>query len=489
MAAKKLQRKKSKKERKSVIKLIVKSNNLVEARYMMDIWESRIFFMVLSMIREDDNEEQVYRIWYGDVKRKFDLKSNTSYKDLREAALRLTQKTVYLDWTTEDDFDRLTSTHLFSWSDVLKPGQEHKAGFEQQQYADFQLGEKIKPHLLAIKQRVLSKQKITSATFEELGIVGYTSYDMWNIKRLKPYGARIYEILKKYESTGFWIVSVANLKSMFLIEDEYPKFPNFFQKVIKKSVADINKNTDIFVREIEKIKEGRKVSRLKFLFRSKSKEEIALIKSGPTRKKKQVQPTLFELEPPTSPKETDADLLYNQFEEVVVKSFGVTPSVFIKMLTSGKYKKEAIEQAIAVTRSAKFKQEITKNIAGFFIKALQEGFTNETIERKKKEQNRENQKEAIEKEFAQKKLDKVKELLESNDDVQNKTLTYLKNNPSPKLTALLEKLNLSLLNVTVQDFRADKDLRPFFINGIFHEFATYFKSIDEEYKRKISAFS
>ena len=62
--------------------------------------------------------------------------------------------------------------------------------------------------------------------------------------------------------------------------------------------------------------------------------------------------------------------LFNLFEDIVVKKFGVTPSTFMEKIERGGYTEADITQAISVTRRAKFNQEITKNIAGFFLKSI-----------------------------------------------------------------------------------------------------------------------
>ncbi len=149
------------------------------------------------MISEDDEDDKIYRVWYSDTRKKFELKSNTCYDDLREGAIGLTKKTVYLDWTTEDNFDRQFTTHLVEGVDVLKEGQEHKKGVEKQQYVDLKLGSSIRPHLLEIKKRLLSSTKLNKEVFDEIGVSGYTSYDMRNVVNLKPYGTRLFELLKK----------------------------------------------------------------------------------------------------------------------------------------------------------------------------------------------------------------------------------------------------------------------------------------------------
>lgn len=55
------------------VKLIRKSNNLVEGKYRFDIWEMRVFTKMLTMIFPDDEDFKEYRIYLKDVIDEFNL--------------------------------------------------------------------------------------------------------------------------------------------------------------------------------------------------------------------------------------------------------------------------------------------------------------------------------------------------------------------------------------------------------------------------------
>jgi len=137
------------------------------------------------------------------------------------------------------------------------------------------------------------------------------------------------------------------------------------------------------------------VAALRFIIESKSDKEVSVLMG---ERDLELSDYIDDVVTESVEKYTSTDILFNQYEEVVVRSFGVTPSTFIKMLNSEKYTKDAIEQAISVTRRAKYQQQIKSNIAGYFIKALKEGFTDVKEEAKKK-QTREKQREKIAKEL------------------------------------------------------------------------------------------
>ena len=93
------------------ITLIKKSNQLIEARYKFDVWETRIFLSVLSYIRREDEDFKTYRIWYRDVIKTFGLTSGQSYGFLRDASRSLMRK-VFNVSNEENGFQRETEYHI-----------------------------------------------------------------------------------------------------------------------------------------------------------------------------------------------------------------------------------------------------------------------------------------------------------------------------------------------------------------------------------------
>jgi len=469
MAGKRPRKLTKREKRKKDIRLIVQSNELVEARYMFDTWEMRFFHFFASMISKDDEEDKTYRIWLNELKKAYRLNNNDAYHQLREAAKRLSDKSVFLTYE-KDNTIREVKHRFIKFIDYVKEGQ---AVLKNEGYVDVSIDKEMLPFLLHVQKN-----------FDPAN-TRYTSYDFRNVIALKPYSVRIYQLLKKEEYRKERILTVEEIKRQFNIVDEYKRFSTLYQRIIEPSIININEHTDITVPldKIEKLRKGRKIHALRIPIHSKTKAEIAYLRGEPT------QGSLFDVQnmeiAAPEQKRTEADILYGAFEEVVVKDFGVTPSVFLKMITSGNYGEEDIEHAIAVTRRAKYNQEIKKSVPGFFIKALQQGFTDEQLEKQKKAAASEKQRqdlEALEKEYAERRTERIKQLLESTEGVQEKTILYLKASRNTMLEKRVKELGLSLGNVSIDDFRSDKVLRVFFIEGILHEYRDYFLDIDRWYE-------
>ncbi len=436
------------------IKLIRKSNDLVEARYKFDIWETRVFTKLLTLIRPDDIDFQPFRIYLRDVIDDFKLhKDNASYKLLRDATDNLLSKVFYVPYEVEGAI-RERKYPIIIMSDTLKAALEEGARVKNE-YVEVCIHPEMKPLLLQLKEK-------------------FTSYDIENIISLKSnYTLRIYEHLKQYERIGRRQLDIEYLKRIFEITTEYPLFANFYQKIIEPAHADINHYTDLTITKIGKVKRGRKVESLLFEFHGKDN--------------KYAQKTLKVAEPNVAYNVSE-DQLFIKFQHKVVTEFGVSPSVFMAELKGKSIEK--IEKAIRVTEETQKKGAIN-NIAGFFIQALRQDFTNDIEEKKEKKAKSAEKQKAIEKiktqlqalqdEQAEAIMKRIKDLTTSKPEITDEAIAHLKSNPLKSgLIKLLEDSQKSAL--TTQDFRDNKQLRQMVIETIYQFYQSEFNDITEQYR-------
>ena len=474
-----------KKNVKSGIALIKKSNDLIEARYKFDVWETRFFLTVLSKIHKDDEEFETYRIYYKEIIRTFGLKATSSYELLRNAARSLMDEKVTVDYE-ENGHKREKIYHLIRHIDLLKEGRAGAKDLEQQEYVDVVIESQMRPLLLHLQKN-------------------FTAYDLRNIINLGVYPVRVYELLKQYESIGHRTLFIEDMKKMFNLSEEYPKFSNFYQKVIDPAIKEINKYTDLKVLKVDKIKDGKKVVALAFFFTRKSEEEIRSIRKELPKTKRQ-NLTLFEYTQEETLEFTEAtevivaneveeqseqDRLFTQFHKVVVTDFGVSPTVFIGELP--KYKEAEIEQAVRVTQRA-IKDGKAKNSAAFFIEALRKGFTNpqEAKAQKKILQEEIKAHNAI----VEDKINEIEEIKIKAINDKIRALTTVK----PEITLeIIEAIKLSKMYekiiaikeqnaerpLTIEDFREDKMLRDMVKDEIKKAYHSDFITIIESYDVQI----
>lgn len=353
------------KARKRGLALIKKSNDLIEARYKFDIWESRFFLSVLAQIHKDDEDFKVYRIKLRDVKQNFGINSNQAYDLLRSAARSLMQKPLYANYE-KDGTKRGKEYHIIRSIDYLEEAltEESRRAMTEHEYIDVSIEPEMRPLLLQLRNQG-----------------GFTFYELNNVVKLGVYPLRVYELLKQYQSIGTRKLKIDELKVMFELTKEYPLFANFYQRVISPAIEEINKFTDLTISNVEKLKTGRKVTALQFSFAIKSDVE----KERARERSKYHQMSLFDSESINDSgkvpeiESTPEDSLYTEYQKIVVKQFGVTPSIFITEL-KGKTK-EQVDKAIRVTKAA-MRQNAIKNVGGFFIASLRQDFTNEEEERR-----------------------------------------------------------------------------------------------------------
>lgn len=221
------------------IRIIRKSNKLVEARYKFDIWETRVFVKMLTMISPGDVDFHEYKISIGEVIRDFDLNSNgENYQMIKESAKKLLTKVITIE--------RDTAQGIMEFVSPLIAGMDSFKTSQAENYLMVSFHPKMKPYLLELRDR-------------------YLVYDVRNIAKLTSVNSiRIYELLKQYEKIGTRTFTLDELKHILGVQpDEYQLYGHFKDKVILKAQRDLSAETDIEFAYHE-VKEGRRVVQLVF---------------------------------------------------------------------------------------------------------------------------------------------------------------------------------------------------------------------------------
>jgi plasmid replication initiation protein len=462
-------------KKKKSIALIKKANNLIEAHYKFDIWEMRFFLTLLSRIDKGDTDFKVHRIWYKDVVKTFGIKTKQSYDLLRAGVKGVMERSMFINIEDENGFVREHRYNIVSYANTLVHAPNGKDAISQE-FVDVKIVADAKPLLLELQKN-------------------FTYYELGNVIKLSVYSVRIYELLKQYEYIGERALVIEEIKKMLGIEKEYPLYANFYQKVIKPSLVEINKHTDLEVGEPEKIKEGRSIVALLFIFSRKVATTITRTeehKEAPITDFYDENSSIFEtaevVEIVEEPNEKDN--LYLKFEEVVVRNFGVTPSVFMHLLRQ--YDSEQIEQAIRVVRRARVNGQIKTNISGFFIQALKAGYT-DTKEEQEKKKLSDAQKQQKQAEIAQEKAnrdiekgklinDKIRALLAIKPNLTIQAIENMKTQLLPQTMINIKEKQLGR-PLQLEDYRQDEFLREAVKVNIIElekaEFEEIFKRFDK----------
>jgi hypothetical protein len=321
----------------------------------------------------------------------FDLKSGDSYGLLREAAKSLLKKPFQINYELEGV--KRTQEHvLLKQIDYMDSGQGQA---ESHEYIDVVVNNDMKPLLLQLQKN-------------------FTAYDLRNVTKLGVYAVRMYELLKQYETIGTRTLTIDEMKKMFQVEEQYKLNADFYRWVVKPAETEINRHTDITIFDVEKLKDGRKITTLRFKFRKKTEAELEKMRGKSIHDTlmvvqdtdyEDVTETAMPLPEPLAVLNTLTPFMdenvdsphFNVVNErvgdghaqeklivellpIVVTKFGVSLKMFMSLVES--YSEEDIRKAMAITDKMFLTGKI-ENIAGFFIEALR-GHYQDADEQKKK---------------------------------------------------------------------------------------------------------
>ena len=228
--------------------LVTKSNELIEARYKLTLYQQRLILLLISIIQPDDEDFIDYELHVSEFSEMFGIeKTGDVYFKVEEAARLLVTKGLdlsigdnrkYIAWLSKVEYTKGQGVLKISF---------HKS---------------LKPYLLQLKSH-------------------FTQYNIrYIVKFRSQYSIRLYELLKSYEYLGdggcfYREFNVVELRLFFGIDEtEYVKFGHLKLRVIEPSVKDINLHSDIFISNVDYLKERREIKRVKFTVEPKSKNVV-----------------------------------------------------------------------------------------------------------------------------------------------------------------------------------------------------------------------
>jgi plasmid replication initiation protein len=341
--------------KKPLGKLIVtQSNNLIEADYSkaeLSANALKLFKLAIATLSPKDEEFRLIRIKMPVFKQYMGYKQNTPYgrldQDIEKYCLALNSQVVSI---------------------VLEDGSVLKAFAISSYRVDhnkdelvIEISGQLKPFLLQLKGN-------------------HTSYQLWNIPRLKSsYSIRLYELLSSRRRFGKRSFEVEELKAK--VGCTYPEYGIFKRRVILKAQKELSERTDLRF-DFEEGKTGRKVTEITFYTY------------------------------PNDPKANDSQQVFAFLDEefadeknegftsetiALFKAIGISKASLDKMLAEGWTiieDEDARQKAQRRCRTIHeyFGEKITllqqskaqKNPAGFLVKAIKEDWQNPALFRKKK---------------------------------------------------------------------------------------------------------
>jgi plasmid replication initiation protein len=226
--------------------IIRKSNELIESRYKLNLYEHRLILFLACNISPNDKDFKNYEIRISDFIKLFELETDKSaYEKVEHAATNLLSQIVRLqDTETKEMTTWLSYVKYVEGSGVIQ----------------LEFHRSLKPYLLQLKER------FTQYNFRY--VIYFTS----------QYSIRFYELFKmeafKAKNGYFekmFIISELRL-ILGLASTDYPLFGNLKDRVINPAIKEINEKTDLKVKEVKYGKTGRKITSVTFTVAILSKE-------------------------------------------------------------------------------------------------------------------------------------------------------------------------------------------------------------------------
>ena len=453
--------KKGKVQTGNSIQLVRKGNELVEARYKFDIWETRLYGKMLTMIKPSDSDLLEYKIYVGELLKDIGLSdAGENYVAVKEAARKLLTKTIKIRRQTSEGEKEFETGFLNGVDSFVDP----KDG----SHITIQFHPNLKPYLLELQER-------------------YLQYDIRNLWGLNSvYSVRMYELLKQYEKIKKRYFTLDDLKYRLAIDPaEYKKYSHFKDKILLRAQADLGNHTDISF-SFEEHKTGRQITAYTFFIYSNS-----------TKREGKELPEKVE----------NGNGEADQLDSIVfvatldqVKGWGITEATLKGLfLEHGEGK---VKGGVICTLEGLKKGKVGDSVGGFFVKAVQEGWTSSS--QVKREQAK--AKETKAKELKQKAGEELKvleakleEVLEARKLEVNEIIrTMTQQDPLLAGTAVgkiignvLVKRSLEsqtgfvLDNLGIEDWRSNKPLRDTLIRKIEDLHSEEFKEVQTKFDGQV----
>lgn len=229
--------------------LVVKSNQLVQARINWTKLEHRVVAMLIAQLKKDDEAFELQRVYIKDLLDQSGTTSRDVYDRAEEICQKLLDQKVHVRTKTEDGRRVYQGYNCMSTCRYA----------EGSGYIEAKFNDDMKPFLLQLRKR-------------------FTMYRLQNFMRLSSqHSMRMYELIKMREGMRYLRITVDELREVLCCEHSYTRFSDFKRHVLERARKEIKEKCDVyFTYKVER--EGRTPVRVNFMIHETEKEDG---KAGP----------------------------------------------------------------------------------------------------------------------------------------------------------------------------------------------------------------
>lgn len=232
--------------------LVVKSNQLIEASYRLDLIEQRIILAAIVEARESqqglgDGHITLEASRFVEL---FRMETGSVYEQLKNALMTLFNRFVVVrDIDPETGHPRVSRVRWISTASYIDGAGRIQLRFAQD----------MVPYITRLESE-------------------FTTYRLEKIGRMSSaHAVRLYELLIQYISIGQREIEIEWLKEALQVSEEYKRVTDFKRWVVDVAVNQINEYSDLLVDYTQR-KTGRAVTHLIFNIRAKPEPKPATLK-------------------------------------------------------------------------------------------------------------------------------------------------------------------------------------------------------------------
>lgn len=237
----------------------IENELVLNYQYVFSAREQKVMLFLIANLEKEDNSVTVSIKDIENVLKDEDKKWGESYKQIKDLCFSLLDKKLV--HKSKIKYKGAYMEAGYNWFQSVVPVEDNTAGT----FIKFRFSQDVLPFLLKLKE--------------------YVQINIKEIKHMKSgYSIRLFQLLKakrnknrEYTDCTEISYTIDDIKMLLGVEDKYPRFDNFRQKVLDVAKAEINENTSIFFQIVYKYQntQQKKIDHLTFkVFDNKEKADL-----------------------------------------------------------------------------------------------------------------------------------------------------------------------------------------------------------------------
>ena len=263
--------------------LAVMDNSLIRASYKLTTNEMRLILVALAQIPKDEpvDPKTAYYVTKEDFV-KLGVKPNNVAREIRDACGDLLSRVVFIDTPIGELGVHWVHSIMHFKSEALeKLKKDYPTAKNDEEFIN-----KLRMHNLLDSLPLIAKSDdniIARIVFHE-DIMPYISqlkkqFTKLNLAEIFGFGSfysfRFYLMMMQFQGTGYFRISISDLRKIFHIQDKYEATKDLKVRVIDTAIDEINEKSPYDVK-YDLVKKGRTYTHLELRFKEKKAEKEQL---------------------------------------------------------------------------------------------------------------------------------------------------------------------------------------------------------------------